>query len=274
MESLLQNKIKELEKKARWLRRQVLETIAVAKRGHIGGTFSCVDIFVALYYGGVLRFDPKDPKWKDRDRLIVGKGHVCLALYHIWQDLGFLSLSRVQEFGTNGSSLSGQLNLDTPGVEYNSGSLGNAVGIAAGMALAAKMDEKNYRCFALIGDGECAEGSIWESVMFASSYKLDNLICIIDRNHLGVTDVVEIDDGSGKLEDKFKICGWEVSVIDGHNFKELLSVFNSLDKLKQPKVIIADTIKGKGISFMENGIKWHHSVPNEEEIESARKELS
>lgn len=269
----MQNKIKELEKKANWTRRQVLETIASAKMGHIGGIFSCTDIFVALYYGGILRYDPANPKWQERDRLIVGKGHACLALYHIWVDVGMLEPSRLKEFGMNGSTLSGQLNLDTPGAEYNTGSLGHALGIAAGMALAAKMGKKDYRCFVLLGDGECAEGSIWESVMFASKQRLDNLICIVDRNRLGVLDVIEEDDGSGRLEDKFKACRWKCKVIDGHSFKELLNAFTNLGKLKRPTVIIANTVKGKGVSFMENGAKWHHSVPNEEELNIARREL-
>src|SRR4030042_3095526 len=153
----------ELKRKARWLRKEVLELVVRAGKGHLGGTFSCADILVALYYGGVMKFNSQNPKCQERDRLIIGKGHVCLAMYNILADLGFLGIDRLRECGRDGSSLGGQLNIDTPGVEYNTGSLGHALGIGAGMALAAKMDGKNYRAFALLGDGECAEGSIWES---------------------------------------------------------------------------------------------------------------
>lgn len=264
----------DLEKKANWIRREVLEIVARTGKGHLGGTFSCTDILVALYYGGILRFDSKNPKWEDRDRLVIGKGHTCLALYNILVDLGFFDISRLKEYGNNGSSLGGQLNIDTPGVEYSTGSLGHALGIGAGMALAAKMDNKKYRAFALIGDGECAEGSIWESAMFASQQKLNNLICIVDRNRLSVTDTITEEDSSGNLEEKFKVCGWKCLVIDGHSFGEILSAFEKPDDLEQPLVIVADTIKGKGVSFMENGIKWHHSVPSQEELEIARKELN
>lgn len=270
----MREKIKYLNEKAKWLRSQVLNTIVFAQRGHIGGTFSCIDIFIALYYGGILRFNTKNPQWPQRDRLIVGKGHACLALYHIWVDLGMLSKSRLEEFGTNGSSLSGQLNLDTPGAEYNTGSLGHALGITAGMAMAAKMDKNNYRCFALVGDGECAEGSIWESVMFASKHRLNNLVCIVDRNRLGVTEFIEEDDGSGRLDDKFKACGFDCITLNGHSFESILNVFSDLDRFKKPLAVIADTVKGKGVSFMENGIKWHHSVPTEQEAIRAREELA
>ncbi len=263
---------KELEIKSNLIRLKVLETVFLTGKGHIGGTYSCTDLLVALYYGKILRINPKDPKWDERDRLIIGKGHACLAVYNILIDLGFFDASKLEEYGKNGSSLGGQLNIDTPGIEYNTGSLGNALGIAAGISLAAKLDNKNYRAFAIIGDGECGEGSIWESIMFASKLKLNNLICIIDHNRLSVTDVIEEDD-SGKLDEKFRACGWKCITINGHSFSAIFVALNELDKLDKPLVIIADTIKGKGISFMENGIKWHHSVPNKEEFEKAKKEL-
>jgi len=270
----MKKNLEELKKKANWIRREVLEIVAKTRKGHLGGTFSCTDILTALYYGDVLKFDSENPKWTERDRLIIGKGHVCLALYNILVDLGFFDLPRLKEYGSNGSSLGGQLNIDIPGVEYNTGSLGHALGIGAGMALSAKMDNKKYRTFVLLGDGECAEGSIWESAMFASQQKLNNLIGIIDRNRLSVTDVIAEDDDSGKLEDKLKACGWKCLIINGHSFEEILAAFSNLDELKQPLMIIANTVKGKGVSFMENGIKWHHSVPNQEELELARKELN
>ena len=180
----MQGNNKELKDKAKWIRRQVLETVAAAGKGHIGGTFSCTDILVALYYGKILRVNPKNPKWIERDRFVIGKGHACLALYYIWADMGFFDKSRLKEYGKNGGGLSGQLNIDTPGVEYSTGSLGHALGVGAGMALAAKMDNMKYKTFVLVGDGECAEGSIWESIFFASQQRLNNLIGIIDRNRL------------------------------------------------------------------------------------------
>ena len=213
----------DLEQKANWVRRQALRTAFETGTGHIGGTFSCSDILVALYYGGILRVDPKRPQWLNRDRLVVGKGHACPAIYHIFADLGFLHEARLQEYGSDGSSLGGQLNIDTPGVEYNSGSLGHALGVGAGIALAARMDGRDYRAFALLGDGECDEGSIWESAMFAHQHKLNNLIGIVDRNRLSVT--APIDPESAMLEQRFAACGWRVDVIDGHSFNEIIYAF-------------------------------------------------
>ncbi|MFA4905604.1 MAG: transketolase [Candidatus Margulisiibacteriota bacterium] len=270
----MQSKIRDLENKAKIIRRRVLETVAATRLGHLGGTFSCTDILVALYYGRLLRFDPQNQKWEDRDRFVIGKGHACLALYHIWVDLGMLPASRLEGYGRNDSSLGGQLNIDTPGAEYNTGSLGHALGIGAGMALAARMDKKDYRSIVLIGDGECAEGSIWESIMFISQHKLTNFIGIIDRNRLGVTDVVEEDDGTGRMDDKIRACGWEVKKINGHSFEDIFDVFQNAGQLERPLMIIADTVKGKGVSFMENGVKWHYSIPKPEELEIARKELA
>lgn len=263
----------DLKKKANWIRRQVLETVFKTGRGHIGGIFSCTDIFVALYYGNILRFDSRNPKWSDRDRFIIGKGHASLALYHILVDLGFFDISKLAEYGTDGSSLSVQLNIDTPGIEYSTGSLGHAFGIASGMALAAKMDNKDYKTFALIGDGECAEGSIWESIIFASQLRLNNLIGIIDCNKLSVTDFMG-DDEARRLEEKIKACGWKCLIIDGHSFEEILTAFKDLDKLEKPLMILANTIKGKGVSFMENNIKWHNATLTKEELDLARRELN
>ena len=262
-----------LSDKAREIRRRVFERVIKAGMGHLGGTFSCLDIFVALYYGDVLKYRINEPRWPDRDRLVVGKGHACLALYEIWADINLLHGSRVDQFGDNGSSLSGQLNLDTPGAEYNSGSLGHALGIAAGMALAAGMNKRDYRSYALIGDGECAEGSIWEAFMFAGEYQLENLTCIIDRNRLGVTSRLEENEGTGNLANKILQCGWNCRVIDGHNLGILRETFRELDNNGKPLAIIADTVKGKGVSFMENEVKWHHSVPSGDAVEIARREL-
>ena len=263
-----------LKEKAKWVRREVLKKVIETGKGHIGSTFSCTELLVALHYGELLRFKATNPKWEDRDRFVLGKGHVCYALYNILVDLGFFDASLLEEYGVSGGRLSVQCNIDTPGIEYNTGSLGNAIGIASGMALAAKMNNKKYKTYALIGDGECQEGSVWESLNFASQHKLNNLICIIDRNRLGVTDFVE-----DNLEEKILACGWHCVTIDGHSFESIFRTFNSWEQelhcpADRPFAIIADTIKGKGVSFMENEAKWHSSGLTDEEAKLAIKELS
>lgn len=264
--------IKELENRARWLRLQVFESVVHAKKGHLGGTFSCIDLLVALYYSGVMQFDPTVPDAPDRDRFLIGKGHACLALFHIWADLGIMPRDRLDTYGTNGG-LGGQLDISIPGAEHNTGALGHAIGIGAGIALANKLDGNPAKTYVLVGDAECDEGPVWEAIMFAAEHDLNNLICIVDRNRLSVTDVIEDDKGSGTLEDKIRTCKWDTRVIDGHNMGEILKTFAGVDQLDRPLMIIANTVKGKGISFMENGIKWHHSVPTEEEAAVARREL-
>ena len=267
--------IDELKKKAKWLRLQILKTAKKTggKGSHLGGTFSCIELLVALYYGGILKFETSDPNWINRYRFLIGKGHVHLALYHIWADLGFIDYSILDSYGENGSILGQQLNINIPGSEYNTGSLGHVIGIGSGMALAAKLDKKNYYTIALVGDAECDEGSIWESVMFAGRNKFNNLITIVDRNWMSVMDVLKEDEGSGKLDEKFEACGWNSLTINGHSFGEILSCFGDLEGLNKPLVIIAETIKGKGISFMENDVRWHSGIPSNEEYDLAISEL-
>jgi transketolase len=266
--------IKELEAKALWVRQMVLEATAASGRGHLGGTFSCTDLLVAMYYGSGMKFDPANPQWPDRDRLLTGKGHACLALYAIFLDLGMISRERYEEYGTDGGSLGAQLDITVPGVEYNTGSLGHVLGVAAGLALAAKMDSRSCRAYALMGDAELYEGSIWEAIIFAGEHGLDKLVGIIDRNRLSVTDVLD-DEGLFKnFGAKMRAFDWDYYEIDGHSFPEILDVVQEIRKAKRPVMINANTIKGKGVSFMEHGIKWHHNVPNGAELELARKELS
>ncbi|UCD54967.1 MAG: transketolase [Candidatus Omnitrophota bacterium] len=262
-----------LKKKARWVRTKVLNTIARLRKGHLGGTLSCTDLLVALYYGKIMRFDAANPNWSERDRFLIGKGHAHLALYYIWTDLGFFDVRKLEEYGTDGSSLGFQLDRNIPGSEYNTGSLGHVIGIGAGMALAAKMDRKAYKTIVLVGDGECDEGSIWEAVMFASRYRLNNLMTIVDRNQATVIENRVEDDGSGRLEEKFKMCGWESITINGHSFEQILSAFTGLEKFNRPLAIIADTVKGKGASFLEQGAKWHHLVPSAEEFDRVIREF-
>lgn len=265
--------IKELEDKALWVRQMVLEATAASGRGHLGGTFSCTDLLVAMYYGSGMKFDPANPRWRDRDRLLVGKGHACLALYAIFLDLDMISRERYDEYGKDGGSLGAQLDTSIPGIEYNTGSLGHVLGVAAGMALASKLDSRDFRAYALMGDAELYEGSIWEAMIFAGEQGLDKLVGIIDRNRLSVTDVLD-DEGLFKdLRAKVRAFDWDYYEIDGHSFPEILGVFKEVRNARKPVMITANTVKGKGVSFMEHGIKWHHEVPNETELELARKEL-
>ena len=255
------------------VRISALENTVRAGRGHLGGSFSCVELLVSLYYGGFIRINPKMPKDSDRDYFIMGKGHACLALYPILLDLKFISKELYLEYGKNGSGLGGQLDTSIPGVEYNTGSLGHALGICAGIAKAAKIDNRDNRSIAMIGDAECDEGSIWEAILFASEHKLNNLICIIDRNRLSVTKKLDPKALFGDFKKKMNLFNWECHEIDGHNFHEIIGAFNKSIIADRPTMILANTIKGKGVSFMENDVKWHHSIPSENEIKIARKEL-
>lgn len=259
--------------KSKHVRMKVLESVENAGKGHLGGTFSCTDLLVALYYGGIININKENFTSNNRDRFLLGKGHACLGLFVILADLGIMPKNMLLDYGKNSNLIGGQLDMRIPGVELNTGSLGHAIGIGAGMSLASRMDGLDLKVFAMVGDGECEEGSIWESAMLASKLKLNNIIAIVDRNRMGVTSAIEKDDGSGTLEDKFTAFGWKTITIDGHDFNSIMPALESLKNQTCPVVIIADTVKGKGVSFMESGIKWHHSVPTKEEFEIAKKEL-
>lgn len=271
----MQNKICKLEKKANWVRNQVLEMIVSAGKGHIGGAFSCTDILVTLYYGGVLRFDCSDKNWDRRDRFILSKGHSCAALYAILADLGYFSLSELRNYQKESCSLGGHPDRKIPGIEADTGSLGHGLAIGAGLALSAKMDKKDFMTVVLLGDGECCEGSVWEAAMFAAYHKLNNLVGIVDKNGLCVTDFIKDCLDIDPLDEKWKACGWDVIVIDGHSFEALLSAFDDFRFRKscKPLMIIANTVKGKGVPFMEGNLSWHHSVPKGGALEIAREEL-
>ena len=262
--------VKFLKSKAAQNRIDILNTVMMAKKGHIGGTYSCIDILTALYYC-IMNYDINNPNDPMRDRLIVGKGHACLGVYNILADLGFIDSRLLKDYGSNGSYLGAQLDMKIPGVETNTGSLGHAIGIGAGLALASDMDNKNFRTYVLVGDGECDEGSIWESAMFAGQNQIKNLFIIVDRNRQSVTGHMSEEDEVASLEQKFVGCGIKTITINGHNFTELLAALSR--DYDGPVVIVADTIKGKGVSFMESGIKWHHSIPGQQQYEMALKEL-
>ncbi len=265
-----------LVSKAKWVRRQILEMVAAAGKGHIGGALSCTDILVMLYYDDILRFDPRRPDWKERDRFILSKGHSSIALYAVLADLGFFSVGDLVSFCREGSYLGGHPDKAIPGIEVDSGSLGHGLAIGAGLAVAAEMDGKDYITVVLMGDGECQEGSVWEAAMFAAQRHLGNLVAVIDNNGQGVTDYIKDSVSLEPFADKWRGFNWEVKEINGHSFPELRGAFGDLRSRhsRQPLAIICHTIKGKGISFMEGILEWHHGVPKGEKLEKARQELA
>lgn len=272
----MSSEIKKLKKKANWVRKQILEMSVRAGSGHVSSSFSCTELLVALYHGGILRFDPKNQKWQKRDRFILSKGQSGLALYPILADLGFFPLSELDKFAQEDSFLGVHIGNNIPGVEAVTGSLGHGLGLAIGMALRAKLDNESYLSVTMLGDAECYEGSIWEAAMFAAHHGLNNLIAIIDRNWQGVTDFTESSLRLEPLEEKWRSFGWDVITIDGHSFEEIFSAMKDIRQRKslKPYMIIAHTVKGKGVSFMENKKLWHYRVPVGEEIELARQELA
>ena len=266
---------KKYEEKAKYLRRKVLEMCIKAGTGHVTSSFSTVEILVALYYGEILKYDPKNPKWEKRDRFILSKGQASPILYVILADLGFFPMSACDKFCCADGMFGVHLQNDVPGVEITTGSLGHGLGIGAGMAYIAKQEKKDWFVFVLLGDGELYEGSVWESALFVSHHKLNNLIAIVDRNWLCVTDFTENIVKLEPIEKKWESYGWETKRIDGHNFDEIFDALKDVKKRKseKPLVIIANTIKGKGVSFMENKILWHGIAPKGKEAEKALKEL-
>jgi len=268
-------KIRKLECKARWVRKKVLEMAVKAGAGHVAPAFSCTEIITALHYDNIMNFDPKNPEWPDRDRFILSKGQAAIALYAVLADLGFFPVEELMTFTCDGSRLGGHTEDTIPGVEAFTGSLGHGLSIGAGLALAAKMDDKKYISFVLMGDGECHEGSVWEAAMFSAQHKLNNLIVIIDHNGLSATDCLENYLEVEPLNKKWEAFGWETVIVDGHSFNDLCSVLSkdSCSRFSKPLVIIALTTKGKGVSFMENSPIWHYRIPVGEELVIAQKEL-
>ncbi|MEK9569370.1 MAG: transketolase [Paracoccaceae bacterium] len=262
-----------LQSKSAKVRAQCLEDAVRAQKGHLGGCFSCVELLVSLYYGGGIRIRADDPRNADRDFFFLGKGHACLSLYPILNDLGFLSTARYKEYGEDGASVGGQLDVSIPGVENNTGSLGHALGLAAGVALSAKLSGSPSRAIAMLGDAECDEGSIWEAIMFCAEHNLNNVVCIIDRNRLSVTTVMNDSVMFRDFGKKMDLFGWDCHEINGHDYTEIFASLDAAAQSARPTMILADTIKGKGVSFMEGETKWHHSIPTMDEVRIARQEL-
>lgn len=261
-----------LNTQARAARNLILDMIFKAKAAHIGCCLSCIDLLIGLYCGDILKVKPAQPDWQDRDRFILSKGHACVALYATLGLKGFFPLQRLQEYGTEGSVLGDHNTLHAlPGIETTNGSLGHGLSLGIGMAWHLK-NRGDSRVFVLVGDGECQEGSIWEGLMFAGFHKLQNLVLIIDNNNLetlGKTStILDIE----PLTKKIEAFGWEVKRIDGHSFDQIIEALKTRP-IGKPLAIIAETIKGKGVSFMEHGCEWHGKYPNEDEYKRAKKEL-
>ncbi len=260
-----------LKQKANEIRKRLLQMIYEGKTGHTGGALSSVDILVSLYYA-VMITDPKNSKWPERDRFILSKGHSVEGLYCILADKGFFPEEELRTFSQYGSRLIGHPSMKVPGIEANTGALGHGLSIGVGTALGLKLDNKPQRVFVLMGDGELAEGSIWEAAMSASNYKLDNLTGIIDRNGLQISGNTEGVMALECLKAKWEAFGWAVTEADGHDFEALIKNLNMVCP-GQPHLIIAQTTKGKGVSFMENNAKWHHGAPTDEQLEQALGDL-
>ncbi|WP_378951300.1 transketolase [Pelosinus sp. sgz500959] len=263
-----------LEEKARQIRKNVLEMVYRAKTGHTGSSLSNTDILTTLYYS-IMNVDPKNPELENRDRFILSKGHAVESYYAILGDKGFFPKEELETFSQFGSRLIGHPNNKVPGVEMNTGALGHGLSISVGMALAGKKDQKSYRVFTLMGDGEQAEGSIWEAAMAAAHYQLDNLVGIIDRNKLQISGTTDFVMGLEPLEEKWKAFGWDVVSVDGHDIEKMRQIFEELPITKgKPILVMCYTTKGKGISYMENVPHWHHGVPTAEEYKQALCELT
>lgn len=265
--------IGQLEAKAADIRREILAMVHEAKSGHPGGSLSATDIVTALYFH-VMNIDPERPRWEDRDRFILSKGHACPVLYSALAEKGYFGMSEISTFRKFHSILQGHPDMNkTPGVDMSSGSLGNGLSAGLGMALAGKWKRKNYKVYVMLGDGELSEGIVWEAAMAASHYKLDNLVAIVDGNGLQITGRVEDVLDSSPLADKWRAFGWALVEIDGHDMGAILDAFEQVRRAARPTVILAKTVKGKGVSFMENNADWHGRAPSDAEYATAMLEL-
>jgi len=265
---------KQLKSIATEIRKSIIVSIHAAGSGHPGGSLSAADILTVLYFHK-MRIDPQNPKWEGRDRFVLSKGHAAPVLYSALAEKFFFDKSELLKLRHIDSMLQGHPEMKSiPGVEMSTGSLGQGLSASIGMSLAAKLDKKDTRIYVLVGDGEMQEGIVWEAAMAAGHYKLDNLTAFLDYNGLQIDgtndEVMRVD----PLADKWKSFGWNVIEIDGHNFEEIIDALEKAEKTKdQPTMIIAKTIKGKGVSFMENAVGWHGNAPKKEEAELALKEL-
>ena len=262
-----------LRSRANHIRRQIIAMIDKAGLGHVGGDLSVTDILVTLFEG-VLRIDPAQPAWEQRDRFILSKGHCAAALYSVLASCGYFPPNRLNDFAAPLSPLNGHPNRrKVPGVETNTGPLGHGLPVGVGCATAAQIMSQQWRTFVVLGDGELQEGSNWEAAMYAAQRGLGGLTAIVDRNRLQQGASTADTNDLEPLADKWTAFGWETHVIDGHSYEQLLNVLDRAPS-DRPRAVIANTVKGKGISFMENGVEWHHKVPSAAQVEAAMKELA
>jgi transketolase len=266
----------ELKKKCAWLRREIFEMVVRSKKGHFPSSSSCTEIVVALFYGGYLKYNAQNPKDPDRDRVFISKGHAGMVLYPILEELGYVPKGELLKFTKANGVFRFYPDPSIPGIEAITGSLGHGIGLAAGHCLAAKRDGKKIRSFVIIGDGECYEGSTWETALFAAHAGLDNLVVFVDRNGCIIMDHTEKCVRLDPMADKWRAFGWHTIEIDGHSMAEVTQALDvaTSGKIKSPVAIVAKSVKGKGVSFMENRPDWHNKMPNEEQIAQARRELA
>ena len=267
-------KTQELKLLAERNRKRLVEIVYKAKAGHIGGDLSCLNVMTALYFNVMRNLDPQQPKAPDRDRFVLSKGHCVESLYVTLEAKGFLKSEVLDTLGQFGSILSGHPTIEVPGIEVNSGALGHGLSIGVGMAIAAKMDQKDYHTYVLMGDGEQGEGSMYEAAMAANCYHLDNLVAIIDRNRLQISgnteDVMPLD----SIPERWTALGWEVVEMNGDDMQSIVDTFARIDyHNNRPHLLVSNTTKGKGVSFMEGVAKWHHGVLNEQQCIDAVAEI-
>ncbi|MCP4649333.1 MAG: transketolase [PVC group bacterium] len=264
----------ELQKKAKQIRRLIIQMLEKARSGHPGGSLSATDIMTCLFFK-IMRHNAKEPQWPDRDRFHMSKGHCCPVWYAVLAESGYFPKEELWKLRCAGALLQGHPDVKVPGVEVASGSLGQGLSVSVGMSLAGKLDKKNYRVYCMLGDGEIQEGNVWEAAMAGAHFKCDNLCAILDYNGFQIDGPVEYVMGLEPVADKWKAFGWQVFVIDGHNISEILDAFEQVKQVKgKPSIIIANTTKGKNVSFMENVVDFHGRAPTKEEAEIALKELS
>ncbi|YCI78801.1 transketolase [Bacillus sp. R1-10] len=268
--------VEELKQKAIELRQTALTMVYEAQSGHPGGSLSAADIVTTLYFGE-MNIDPQNPKWEDRDRFVLSKGHVCPIQYSALALRGFVPYETIHTLRQYGSPFQGHPDMKKcPGIDISTGSLGQGLSCAVGMALAGKRDEKDYRVFAMVGDGEAQEGQIWEAAQSAAKYQLDNLVVFVDDNGLQIDGTTEEVMPNHDLEAKFAAFGFETKRIDGHSMEEIVATLDEIrgSKNGRPKAIIANTVKGRGVSFMEDVVDWHGVAPNKEQYEQAIAEVA
>ena len=266
---------KQLKIKACKARMGIIEGVFNAKSGHPGGSLSCVDIVTYLYFNH-MNVDPQNPQMEDRDRFVLSKGHAAPALYSVLALKGFFPAENLKTLRKSDSMLQGHPSMKyTPGVDMCTGSLGQGISTACGMALAAKLGNKSYRVYTVLGDGEIQEGQVWEAAMFASAKGLDNLVAVVDNNGLQIDGKISEVNSPYPIAEKFRAFGWNVIEICAHSFDEIDAAFNAAAEFKgKPSVIVANSVKGKGVSFMEDQVSWHGTAPNAEQYEQAMSELT